>query len=75
MNDLLRILSALNPDIDFEKETALIDREMLDSFDLITLVTEIEDAFGVEIPPEALIAAHFNSAKALYALILELKES
>ena len=69
----MRILSELNYDIDFETEDALIDGGMLDSFDIVTLVAEIDDAFGIEIPAEALIPENFNSAKAIFALIQQLQ--
>ena len=73
MDKLMRILSELSPDIDFETEDSLIDGGMLDSFDIVTLVAEIDDAFGIEIPAEALIPENFNSAKAIFALIQQLQ--
>ena len=73
MDKLMRILSELGSDIDFETEDALIDGGMLDSFDIVTLVAEIDDAFGIEIPAEALIPENFNSAKAIFALIQQLQ--
>jgi len=74
MDKLMEILSELNPTVDFEQEDALIDGGILDSFDIVTLVAEIDDTFGVEIPAEALIPENFNSAAALYALIRQLQE-
>ena len=73
MDKLMRILSELSSDIDFETEDGLIDKGMLDSFDIVTLVAEIDDAFGIEIPAEALIPENFNSAKAIFALIQQLQ--
>ena len=73
MDKLMRILPELSSDIDFETEDALIDGGMLDSFDIVTLVAEIDDAFGIEIPAEALIPENFNSAKAIFALIQQLQ--
>ncbi len=73
MDKLMRILSELSSDIDFETEDALIDGGMLDSFNIVTLVAEIDDAFGIEIPAEALIPENFNSAKAIFALIQQLQ--
>ena len=73
MDQLMRILSELSSDIDFETEDALIDGGMLDSFDIVTLVAEIDAAFGIEIPAEALIPENFNSAKAIFALIQQLQ--
>lgn len=75
MEKLLAILSDLNPDVDFETEDILIDGGILDSFDIVSLVAEIDDVFGVEIPAEALTAENFNSARALYALIQRLTDS
>ena len=72
MDKLMKILWEINPDIDFETEDALIDGGMLDSFDIVTLVAEIDDAFGIEIPAEALIPENFNSAKSIFALIQRL---
>ncbi len=72
MDKLKKILWEINPDIDFETEDALIDGGMLDSFDIVTLVAEIDDAFGIEIPAEALIPENFNSAEAIFALIQRL---
>ena len=72
MDKLMKILWEINPDIDFETENALIDGGMLDSFDIVTLVAEIDDAFGIEIPAEALIPETFNSAEAIFALIQRL---
>lgn len=73
MNELLRILEELHPEIDFSSHRTLIDDGVLDSFDIITLVAEIDDAFGVAIPAAALIPENFNSADALHALILHLQ--
>ena len=74
MDKLMGILLEINPDIDYKKETALIDAGLLDSFDIVTLVSEIDDVFGVEIPAQALPPENFNSAKALYGLIRRLQE-
>ena len=73
MDKLMKILWEINPDIDFKTEDTLIDGGMLDSFDIVTLVAEIDDTFGIEIPAEALIPENFNSAKAIFALIQQLQ--
>lgn len=73
MDKLMRILSQLHCDVDFETEDALIDGGVLDSFDIVTLVAEIDDAYGVQIPAEALIPENFNSARAIFTLIRQLQ--
>lgn len=74
MEQLLNILAELHPDVDFETEEQLIDNKILDSFDIVTLVAEIDAEFDVAIPAEELVPENFNSAKALYALIERLME-
>lgn len=74
MDKLITILTELNADIDYKTETGLIDRGILDSFDIVTLVAEIDDAFAVAIPAEELVPENFNSVQALYALIRRLAD-
>lgn len=74
MDELLEILNDLHPEVDFEKEEHLIDNAILDSFDIVTLITEIKDVFDVTIDAKRIIPENFNSAKALYALIQEIEE-
>lgn len=74
MNELLELLNELHPDVDFETEEDLIDRKILDSMDVVSLISEINDRFDVTIPPEEIIPENFNSAKALYELITRLDE-
>ena len=45
MEELLEILSGLHPEVDFETEEHLIDNVILDSFDIVTLISEIQDVF------------------------------
>ena len=69
MEELIRIMSEIRPDVDFENEDQLIDGEILDSFDIIAIVTEVNDYFGIEINVNDLLPENFNSASALYELI------
>ena len=64
----------MHPDIDFETCDTLIDDQILDSIDIVSLVAEISDVFDVAIPAEELLPENFNSAKALYALVERLME-
>ena len=75
MEELLSILREIHPDVDFETCNTLIDDQILDSIDIVTLVAEISDAFDVEVPPEALVPEYFNSAKALWEMIQQLDEA
>ena len=75
MEALLRILTDLHGDVDFTKEEGLIDNGILDSLDIVTLITEISDEFDVSIPAEEIIPENFNSAEAIMALITKLDEA
>lgn len=69
MEELMEILRDLRPDVDFEKETALIDDGILGSFDITALVNEIMDAFDIEISMADLEPENFNSAQAIWEFI------
>ena len=72
MEELLEILKEIRPDVDFENETELIDEGILDSFDVVSIISEIDDAFGVQIRINELDPENFNSAEAIWSLIQKL---
>ena len=72
---MLNILKELHEDVDFEAEENLVDDGILDSLDIVTLITEINDAFDVSIPAEEIIPENFNSAAAIWSLIEKLDEA
>lgn len=74
MEALLKILQELHPEVDFETGESLVDGKILDSFDIITLISEINEEYDVRIPVDEIVPKNFNSAKALYALIERLQD-
>jgi acyl carrier protein len=72
IDKLLAILSDLHPEIDFSSHAALIGQGVLDSFDIVTVIADIDDAYGVAIPAEEILPENFDSAQALFALIQRL---
>ena len=75
MEQLYRILKELHPDVDFAAEQDLIGEGILDSLDIVTLITEINSAYDVSIPAEEILPENFCSANAIYALIHRLDEA
>lgn len=73
MDKLLELLKGIRLDVDFENETELIDEGILDSFDVVSIISEIDDVFGVQIRINELEPENFNSAEAIWALIQKLK--
>lgn len=72
--ELMEILEELRPDVEFEKEKKLIDDGILDSFDIVSLVGELNDAFDVAINVEDLLPENFNSVEAMIELVEHLQE-
>ncbi|MBQ2627945.1 MAG: acyl carrier protein [Eubacterium sp.] len=74
MDEVMEILEEARPDVDFTKETRLIDDEILDSFDIISIVGELNDAFDIEINVNDLLPENFNSAEAIFELVEKLRQ-
>ena len=71
---IIEILSEICPGIDFETETALIDDGLIESLDIVAVVTELMEAFDVELGVDDLTPENFNSVEAIEELI-ESKQS
>lgn len=73
MEKLQSILEEIRPDLDFTSEKKLIDDGIVDSFDIISIVGELNTAFDIEINVEDLLPENFNSMEAMYELITKLQ--
>lgn len=73
MEKLLEILKGIRPDVDFEKETSLIDDGILDSFDVVAIISELDDAFDVQIRITELDPDNFNSVESIWKLVQDLQ--
>ena len=69
---VMEILMDLRPDVDFENERKLIADGILESFDIMSLVAELEDEFDIKIKPKDLVAENFNSADARVEMLHKL---
>jgi D-alanine--poly(phosphoribitol) ligase subunit 2 len=66
---ILEILKDVRPDIDFEQEELLVEGGLLDSFDIVTIISELNDAFDINIRVHDLKAENFNSVALIQALV------
>ena len=73
MEELLELLKDVRDDVDFETENELIDGKILSSFDIIQIISVIDEEYDVAVPATEIIPANFNSAKAIYDMIQRLK--
>jgi acyl carrier protein len=71
---ILEILKTVKPGVDFDTETAIIDKGLLESFDIIRLVTILGDEFDVEFTAAELIPENFNSVDAIERIVRALED-
>ena len=69
MTKIIEILRDIRPGVDWESENDLIESGLLDSFDMITLVSELNDTFGVSIGLEHLEPENFSSVNTIANLL------
>lgn len=69
MEQIFNILADLRPEFDFKDSTDFIEDGYLDSFDIITLVSELEEQFNVKIDGLDIVPENFCSAEAITALV------
>jgi D-alanine--poly(phosphoribitol) ligase subunit 2 len=74
MDELLELLEDIKEDVDFENCETLIDDHILDSFDILQIISTLNDNYDISIPASEIIPANFNSAKALLAMVERLQE-
>ncbi len=74
MEELKSLLEELRPDIDFDNEKELVTNRVLESFDIINLVSELDDEFDIKIKPADLIPENFNSVEAMWKMIQRLQD-
>ena len=75
METLLEILNDIDDTVNWEDETALIDDRILDSFGVISLISELEDQFEIEIDASEIVPENFNSADAMWKMIQRLQDN
>ncbi len=73
MEEILAILEDIQPDADYENCTTLIDDGILSSFDVLSIVGELEDTYNIRILPVEVVPANFNSARAIYDMVQRLR--
>lgn len=74
MEKLMEILHQIRDDIDFENEKALVDDGVLDSFDIVSIVSEITMEYDIDISIDDMTAENFNSADAIYEMIIRIQD-
>lgn len=69
MEKLKDILVKIKPEVDFENEKNLVDDGILDSIEIVTIIAEVEEEFGISVEPDEIDPDNFQSIEAIYRLI------
>lgn len=71
MDKILLILSEIRPEFDFNKSQNFITDGMLDSFDIITLVSELDETFNISIDGLDILPENFENPEAIKKLVIK----
>lgn len=74
MEKLLDILNQIRSDIDYESEKTLVDDGILDSFDIVSIVSELSMEYDIDISIDDMTAENFNSAEAMLEMINRIQD-
>lgn len=74
MEELLEVLKRALPKVDWESDSLLVDDGIIDSMDVVTVISEITDEYDIEIPSEEMEPENFNSVQAIYDMIKRLED-
>ena len=66
---IIKILTDLRPEFDFTQSVDFIEEGMLDSFDIVTLVTTLDETFGISIDGVDIIPENFSSVDKIKLLL------
>lgn len=66
---VLEILSNIRPEFDFTEDVNFIEEGMLDSFDVVTLVSDLDTTFGISIDGVDIVPENFSSIDAIINLL------
>lgn len=70
---VLDVLRDVNDEADYSS-AALVDDRILDSFDILQIISSLDDEFDIKIPAKDVVPANFNSVRAIFELVTRLAE-
>lgn len=69
MEKIYNILESIRPESDFKSSENFIEDGLLDSFDIVSLVNELEEAYDILVDALDILPDNFSSLEAIKALI------
>jgi acyl carrier protein len=68
-DNIIRILTEIRSEFDFNEEVNFIENGMLDSFDIVTLVTTLDEEYKISIDGTDIVPNNFSSVEAISTLL------
>jgi len=68
---IINILQEIRPEFDFSQEINFIEEGMLDSFDVVSLVTTLEDRYGISIDGMDILPENFGTVDSIEKLLIK----
>ena len=69
MEKLYTLLEEIRPDVDFRNITTLVTDGFIDSFDIVTLISDFEDQFGIQIAGSEVLPENFANIDSIVKLL------
>ncbi len=73
MEELLKVLKEIRDEVDWENEKQLISDGLLDSIDLVAIISQLESVFEIEIGMEYMDEENFESVETMWNMINEIQ--
>lgn len=74
MNEIYEILKDLRPEFDFEESENFVEDGYLDSFDIVSIISILEEKYGIKIDGLDVIPENFESIESIMSLISKSKQ-
>ncbi len=72
LDHMIELLEDVKGNVDYENCTKLVDDRVLDSFDILSIISSINDEFDVSVPAKDIVPDNFNSAQAMLDMVKRL---
>lgn len=72
LDHMIELLEDVKGNVDYENCTTLVDDRVLDSFDILSIISSINDELDVSVPAKDIVPDNFNSAQAILEMVKRL---
>lgn len=66
---IIALLENIKPGVDYENQTRMIDEHVLESMEMLQLVSDLSDEFDIDITVRHMNPEHFQSVESICNLV------